>query len=683
MATEFDLAQTFFIDKSSVLQSDTVFITSVDLFLEAKPVAGKTKTGIYKPGMSVYICPVENDLPKLDQASTEVARVEYDSINTSTTSTTATRFTFNYPVPVTSNRSYAFLIKLDGSDNDFALWWNRAGENILNTTSASSVSSGKVDGYFYMLTEGQVLTPMKDADLKFNINVARFSADTATFKLYNSNNEFFKYYANSISGNFKGGEYVWQNTASSTGTLNISKTSTSIVGTTTSFSSTLQVGDKFVITDGTVGNADVRTVVSIANNTSMVIDATPSFTNTAASYKITPVGTVYDFVAVAERMVLEDSTANSTVYFTSNATLYGVDSQASCKIESIIDYQANFVRPAYNITTPSGTYTNVSINVANSTFGKSAGNKVPAEIDVVTYISGYPASFASRSHEVLNGATLFEGSKSFEAEIVFTTTNRYCSPYAKQDNMDLYVSRYEVSNNYSGEYNATGNAISKYISKRVVLADGQDAEDLRVYLTAYKPANTDILVYAKMISNADPEPFDDKNWTKLELITDTNLLSSSSNRDDVKEFEYKIPYYQTGVAAAGLYTTALGNNVVVGVGATVNTEISVNDLVKIYQPTFPNNHIISIVTAANTSSITIADSVSNTSMVTTGLQIEKISEKNSGFINIQNGNVVRYYNSSYSAYDGYKNFAIKIVLLSDRDYIVPHVNNMRAIALSA
>jgi hypothetical protein len=33
--------------------------------------------------------------------------------------------------------------------------------------------------------------------------------------------------------------------------------------------------------------------------------------------------------------------------------------------------------------------------------------------------------------------------------------------------------------------------------------------------------------------------------------------------------------------------------------------------------------------------------------------------------------------------DGYKNFAIKIVLLSDQDYIVPHVNNMRAIALSA
>ena len=62
---------------------------------------------------------------------------------------------------------------------------------------------------------------------------------------------------------------------------------------------------------------------------------------------------------------------------------------------------------------------------------------------------------------------------------------------------------------------------------------------------------------------------------------------------------------------------------------------------------------------------------------------DKITEKNSGFINIQNNNVIRYYNSSYSAFDGYKNFAIKIVLLSATEYRVPHVNDIRAIAVSA
>jgi hypothetical protein len=55
MAIDFDLAQTFYIDKDSVKQADTIFITSVDLYFKTKPVAGKTKTGIYQPGASVLI----------------------------------------------------------------------------------------------------------------------------------------------------------------------------------------------------------------------------------------------------------------------------------------------------------------------------------------------------------------------------------------------------------------------------------------------------------------------------------------------------------------------------------------------------------------------------------------------------------------------------------------------------
>jgi hypothetical protein len=202
-------------------------------------------------------------------------------------------------------------------------------------------------------------------------------------------------------------------------------------------------------------------------------------------------------------------------------------------------------------------------------------------------------------------------------------------------------------------------------------------------LTAYKPANTDIAVYAKLLHAADPDAFDDKSWTQLELVTSANLLSNPYNRDDVIELEYKIPNYHTITTVDGLYTTQLSNTVIVSTSTTVNTSISVGDVVKVYQPNFPNNHVISIVTAANTSSLTIADPVSNTSMVSSGLLVGKVVEKNSAFVNIQNNGVVRYYTATGAAYDEYKTFAIKIVLLSDTDYRVPHVNNMRAIAVSA
>ena len=283
----------------------------------------------------------------------------------------------------------------------------------------------------------------------------------------------------------------------------------------------------------------------------------------------------------------------------------------------------------------------------------------------------------------MNGATLFDDAKSFESELTFSTTNIYTSPYAKEENLDAFVTRYVINNSSADEYKSAGNASSKYVSKRVVLADGQDAEDLRVYISAYKPANTDIEIYGKFHNATDPDPFDDKNWTKLELVTDRNVLSNPYNRDDVIELEYKVPYYHTGTAVSGLFTTSSGNNVIVGTSGTVNTDITVNDLVRVYQPNFPNNHIISIVTAANTTTLTVADTISNTSLVSSGLLIEKITEKNSAYVNIQNNNIVRYYNTSYSAFDGYKNFSVKIVLLSDTDYRVPHVNDLRAIAVSA
>lgn len=683
MASEFDLAQTFYIDKDAVRQADTIFITSIDLYFKTKPVVGKSATGIHKPGVSVHLCPVDNEVPTLSQTFPEIARVEYDNIFESSTSATATTFSFDFPVPVKTTQSYAILVKFDGSDNDFGLWWNKAGEKILNTTNNTQVNSGKVDGFFYTITNGKQLTPLKDADLKFKLKIAKFSSTSSTFKIQNNNNEFIKFYANSISGNFKGGEYVWQNTAPSTGNVVANDSIVTIVGTGTSFTSTLQVGDYFVITDGTAGNADVRKVSSIANNTSLTIDVAPSFSNGTAKYIITPVATVYDIKGLAERLALENSTANSTIYFTSNSFINGVDSGASCKIETIEDYEAGYIRPSYNIFTPAGTFTSIAVNVANSSYQVAGANKVAAEIGQIEFLDSYPAVFASRSHEVLNSATLFNNAKSFESELTFNTVNPYTSPYTKEENLDAFVTRYDVNNDYTNEHLSQGNAISKYVSKRVVLADGQDAEDIRVYLSAYKPANTDIIVYGKFHNNADPDPFDDKNWTKLELVTDASLLSNPFNRDDIIELEYKIPFYQQGTLVAGLYTTQNGNNVILGTGATVNTQIAVNDLVKVYQPNFPNNHIVSIVTAANTSSLTIGDIVSNASMVSSGLLIDKIAEKGSGFINIQNSNVIRYYNTSYSAFDNYKNFSIKIVLLAANDFRVPHVNDLRAIAVSA
>lgn len=556
MATEFDLAQTFYIDPDAVKLADTIYLTSVDLFFQDKPVQNKTKTGIGSPGVTVYLCPVYNDVPDVGSYYIDSrARREYSEINVSNTAVTATKFEFEYPVPVSTDRSYAVLIKFDGSDPDFQLWWNRAGEKVLSTENNTQVSSGKIDGYFYKLTNGNNLQAMKDADLKFTLRTAKFTSQSEVFRFSNKHFEFFKYHANSVTGNFKGGEYAYQNAATAAGTLNISNTSTSVTGSGTSFLTNYQVGDHILITDGTAGNTNVRHITAIASDTALTLDQKPSFSNNAANYIITAIGYVYDFDSMTEHLFLEDSTANTTVKFAVNAYVKGVDSQSQVRIKEIKNYDVGYIRANLNVSTPAGTYVNVSVNFANSTYDYDNNTARNVELGTEVFIDDYPAVVASRSNEVVNAGGLFTGGKTFEAQVNFVSANPYTSPYVKEENLDLFTYRFDVNNDSTNEHTVFGNAVSKAVSKKVVLADGQDAEDLRVFLTAYKPQGTSIELYAKFQHAADVEPFDNKEWTKLELTTSSSVVSSPYNRDDLIELEYKVPSYPAGTAIDGIFQT--------------------------------------------------------------------------------------------------------------------------------
>ena len=68
---------------------------------------------------------------------------------------------------------------------------------------------------------------------------------------------------------------------------------------------------------------------------------------------------------------------------------------------------------------------------------------------------------------------------------------------------------------------------------------------MKVYLRAYKPSTSNIIVYYKVLSAGDSESFDDKYWIKMSQVTDSNLFSSNDN--DFQTFEFKhflvtIPY---------------------------------------------------------------------------------------------------------------------------------------------
>ena len=88
-----------------------------------------------------------------------------------------------------------------------------------------------------------------------------------------------------------------------------------------------------------------------------------------------------------------------------------------------------------------------------------------------------------------------------------------------------------------GETSSSGGpALARYITRSVTLNDGFDSGDLRVYMTAYRPKEANIYVYAKLLSVSDPDKFEDKGWVLLTQLGNANFVSTNPN--DYRELTF-------------------------------------------------------------------------------------------------------------------------------------------------
>ena len=108
----------------------------------------------------------------------------------------------------------------------------------------------------------------------------------------------------------------------------------------------------------------------------------------------------------------------------------------------------------------------------------------------------------------------------------------------------------------TGETSAgSGPALAKYVTKKVVLDSGFDSGDLNVYLTAYRPVNTDIQVYYKILNRSDTDTFESKPW---KLMTKINSSGSSFSETRNDNYEYVFAPGTSGFADG--YVTYTGSN---------------------------------------------------------------------------------------------------------------------------
>jgi hypothetical protein len=124
-----------------------------------------------------------------------------------------------------------------------------------------------------------------------------------------------------------------------------------------------------------------------------------------------------------------------------------------------------------------------------------------------------------------------------------------------------------ATNTIAAAKEATGSsdASAVYISRPITLADGQDAEDFKIFITGYKPSGSDLKVFGRFLSADDPEGLEDKNYTLMTQITPANVVSSTTNTNDFREYEYGLTAGANAVGnttAQSAYLYSGNNNVI-------------------------------------------------------------------------------------------------------------------------
>jgi hypothetical protein len=373
--------------------------------------------------------------------------------------------------------------------------------------------------------------------MKFRLYASRFNASTGSVTLTNRDHEFLD--LDNVSGNFLGEEYVFiDKTLYNTGSVSIVAGNNTVTGVGTTFTTQYAQGEHLIVKIG-ANNFEVLEIVSIANNTSMIVKDIPKQTASAISqHYSSPIGKfVYINLNEPVLMILQDSTAKSALFkFSATDNIVGRDSGATATIAEVRNLPISYLQPQINRS--NFTKTRTTIRASNLFNGVSEGIQKNIAFNDTNYLVDSTYYIKSKSNDF--------SSSGFDLTIDMTNsslTTKDTSPVIDYDVSSILAAEYLVNSIDVAdvtENGRLGTAISKYVSKRVELADGLDAEDIRLLIGAYKPSNTDIRIYVKFQSSTDIRSWSEVEWTQLNVKPETNAISSLANRYDYREYEYSL-----------------------------------------------------------------------------------------------------------------------------------------------
>ena len=568
--------------------ADGAFITCIDVFFKEKSTTA---------GIAVEIREVTNGYITPNRVPFGYKRLIPSQVNVSDDSTAVTPFYFDSPVYLRGDKEYAFVVRPDNDNPDYRLWVAELGGT--DISSQALIDKQPAVGIMMVSANDRTYEARQKEDIKFKIWRAEFSTSTTgQVNFTNENDEYIK--VAQQSGTLSIGEKVRGESLVKLSHLT-SNSQLVALGDTVAFGSNTGTVRQ-IVTDNEASTSDAGVALvkidfkgSVAAGSNLTFTDASSGTYYANTSTITP-NTQTGFAQHHNRsdgfVILNNSSGN----FTSNTTnfngfLRGQVSGVAVQSVSLQNFKYNLLSPqlgqvAYvdtNVTFTAQTCSNTySLSTTYDNIEMYENNVFVDEEKII----------ASRTNEITN----LSSNKSFQLRGTMTTSTSRLSPVVDIKNSKSVFAVRNIINNSGGindgEWKDTGgNALARYISKEVVLSDNQDAEDLKVYVGAYKPQGTDVKVYARVKNAEDGERMDQKHYTLMNNVLGSNSFSELTNEDDFVDLEFAMP--TTNTSSLGAFQNSANNNVVRYVNAnnaTFDTFKSFN--IKIVLTSSAGSHLV-------------------------------------------------------------------------------------------
>jgi hypothetical protein len=496
------VAQTFIVDKTNY--PNGLFLNSATFFFASKPTADNSS-------ITLSIVGTQNGYPNGDTLDHSVVTLAPNQVVTSTSpqyldSTAATKFTFSAPVYIQPGVLYSFILK--SSSSQYTLWTASNGDTALSSSvknlpsdplpsTITKIGSAPYVGGLFISQNSQTWTADQNQSLMMVVDRCVFDTTTSPTIQYVVPNKLPQRTLIDESINY----YMNAN--------NVSKTINAVTSTDVYV-------DAFNIT--TTDFVPTTTSIGYSYNATLVGGTASGITNINPGKYGTPTNDdIYLSDGKGERILQ----ANSNTSFSLYAQLKTNDDAVSPVIS---DAGLSTYGIRWNIN--NAELSNSVITLTSGGTGYNA-NTTSVTISTPTGSGGTQAYAAANvANGVIQSVYLTSNGAGYITTPTITITDANTTPGTGATAV------------ITGETSKSGgNVLAKYVTKKVVLDPTFDSGDLNVYITAYRPVNTDINVYYKILNRNDTQKFNDGSWQLMTKVNNSGSLYSQT-RSDTYEYVF-------------------------------------------------------------------------------------------------------------------------------------------------